>query len=77
MAASGLLAIGTGWLIAVASWLYFGPKQIFHLWRVTGTKRVGLVVAIYLFAFLYQIFVFGWIVPVGIGLYKIMKKIAI
>ena len=77
MSASWLLAVGAGWLIGVVLWLYLGPKQFIHLWHATGAKRVGLIIAVYVFTVLYQIVIFGWLVPVGMGLYKLMKKMAI
>jgi hypothetical protein len=74
MAARGWFVIGGLWLGAVLLWMRFGPTQGGHVWQATGAKRFLIGFAIFIFGFLYQVFVFGWLIPVGVGIYKVVKK---
>jgi len=37
-------------------------------------KRARLIAVIYALGFLYPVFIFGWLVPVGLGLDRLVKK---
>jgi hypothetical protein len=69
-----LFAIGGVWLTGAALWLCLSPKQFFHSWHAVGTERAWIAIGIYLFAVLYQVFIFGWLIPIGMGLYKTVKR---
>jgi hypothetical protein len=69
-----LFAVGAVWLIIVAAWMQWGPKQFFYSWHAVGAKRMWLTVVIYVLTLLYQVFMFGWLVPFGLGLWRISRK---
>jgi len=70
-----LILIGIVWLGAVALWLLFGPQSFGYYWRANGTlKRTALIAGIYVIGLLHQVFILGWLVPTGLGLYRILKK---
>src|ERR1035438_3424851 len=66
MGSKTLIAVGLIWLVVVALWLWLSPQQWGHIWLAKGTtKRTALIAGIYLFWLLYQLFVVGWLVPLG------------
>ncbi len=75
MSPKSLIALGIVWLGAVALWLKFGPQSFSYVWQARGApKRIALIVAIYIFGLVYQIFIFGWLVPTGLGVYRLVKR---
>jgi hypothetical protein len=74
MTAKALITLGFVWLASVVLWRSLGPQQFGHAWSASGTaKRVVLIASIYLFGFLYQVFMVGWIVPLIVGAYRLAK----
>jgi hypothetical protein len=70
-----LIALGIVWLGAVALWRHFGPRSFGHAWQARGTmKRTMLIAAIYTLGFLHHVFIFGWLVPTGLGLFRLAQK---
>ena len=70
-----LIIVGVAWFIAVAIWLRFGTSGFSYAWPIGGlSKRVTVTGLVYLLIFLYQIFIFGWVIPLAIGTYKLVKK---
>lgn len=75
MSPKSLITLGIAWLAAVALWLKFGPQSFFYSWRANGTlKRTALIAATYIFGLVYQLFIIGWLVPIGLGIYRLAKK---
>jgi hypothetical protein len=73
MSAKTLIAIGITWVGVVALWL----RQSFGLYwrRPTGaTRQAAIVAAIYASLLLYQVFLIGWIVPLSLGAYRLVRK---
>ena len=74
MGSKTLIAVGLIWLVVVALWLWLSPQQWGHIWLAKGTtKRTALIAGIYLFWLLYQLFVVGWLVPLGYGIYRLLR----
>jgi len=66
-----LLLIAAVWLLAVLAWIRLGPSSFFlSLGKQNGAK----VAAIYVFAWLAQVFMFGWLLPLSIGIYRVAVK---
>jgi hypothetical protein len=74
MGASRWLVIGGVWLAAVVLSIRFRPAQFGHVWQATGAKRFWMIFTIYVLGLLYQVFVLGWLIPVGVGIYKLVRK---
>jgi ABC-type uncharacterized transport system permease subunit len=69
-----LIAIGLTWLTAVVLWLRLAPRSFGYAWQAEGTaKRAAVIAGIYLFGLLYQVFVIGWLVPLGFGIYRLVR----
>src|SRR5450631_3307841 len=74
MGSKTLIAVGLIWLVVVALWLWLSPQQWGHIWLAKGTtKRTARIAGIYLFWLLYQLFVVGWLVPLGYGIYRLLR----
>ena len=70
----GLIAFGLIWLLAVILWLRLAPASFGYARKAEGTaKRVVLIVRIYFFGLLYQVFVIGWLVPLVFGTYRLVR----
>jgi hypothetical protein len=74
MSARTLLTIGIVWFGAVVLWMRFGPESFGYYWPAKGISRTLSVAAVYLLGLLYQLFVVGWVVPIGLGVYRLVKK---
>jgi hypothetical protein len=73
MSFKGWFLVSGLWLGAVLFWMRFGPTQGGHVGRV-GVNRFWTISSIYLFAFAYQVFIFGWLIPLGVAIYKVVRK---
>jgi len=74
MSARTLLTIGIVWFAAVVLWIRFGPESFGFEWPAKGVWRTLSVAALYVLGLLYQLFVFGWLVPIALGIYRFVKK---
>ena len=69
MSAKILLLIALIWFGAVILWSRFRFSFVLGLGHGKGAK-----VAAFILAYLIQIFTFGWIVPLALGVYRLLKK---
>jgi hypothetical protein len=74
MASKGWFVVAGLWLGAVLLWMRFGPTQSGHVWRATEANRLWIVSTTYVFALAHQVFIFGWLIPLGLGIYKLIRK---
>ena len=75
MSARGFLVIGAVWfLAAVAFGIYYGQTSFAIGWVVKDhmSNAVSLTTVYLMFVFT-MIFLIGWIVPLGIGIYRILR----
>ena len=74
MTPKGLIAIGLTWFVAVVLWTCFFDRSVSHVWMAPGVfKKAVLVASFYLLAFLYGIFLVGWLAPLGLGIYRLVR----
>jgi hypothetical protein len=72
---SKLIIIGVVWLGLVLLWIFFSPRDFFlDFGPVFGFKRTLIKTAIYTVGLLYSVFIFGWLVPICMGIYRIFRK---
>jgi hypothetical protein len=69
MSAKVLLIIGLVWFGAVIIWSRFRLSFVFGIGHGQGAKAVA-----FLLLYLIEIFTFGWIVPLALGAYRLLKK---
>lgn len=75
MTAKEMITIGLAWFAAVLLWLRFSPRQWGHSWDAKGTaKQAVLIAGIYVAGLLYQVFVIGWLVPLGWGIFRLVRR---
>jgi|HubBroStandDraft_4_1064222.scaffolds.fasta_scaffold172459_2 hypothetical protein len=75
MSAKTLIAIGITWVGVVALWLRHDQSFGLYWRRPTGaTRQAAIVAAIYASLVLYQVFLIGWILPLSLGAYRLVKK---
>jgi hypothetical protein len=69
-----LLIIGAIWLLGVCAWVFLPKAE--GLWGVkfSGRHRTVGIVIVYLFAWTYQFLLFGWLIPLSIGIYRVMLR---
>jgi Clp amino terminal domain, pathogenicity island component len=64
-----LLIITSAWFLAVLAWVVKGTGSFFCSY---GKLNRGVAFAVtYVLFSLYQLFIFGWIVPLAIGIYRV------
>jgi hypothetical protein len=74
MTSKALITIGLAWLLAVAIWIGFGDRSFGYVWVAENSfKRAALIGGIYLFTLLYMAFLIGWLVPLGLGVYRLVR----
>lgn len=74
MSAKGLIVLGLAWLVIVVLVLTFTAGSWGYAWPAqSSAKRAVIIAGIYLFGFLYQAFVIGWIVPIILGTYRLAR----
>jgi hypothetical protein len=74
MTAKGLIAAGLAWLVAVAAWVRFGDRSFSYVWTANNPfKQAALIVGIRLFTILYLGFLIGWLMPLGLGIYRFVR----
>ena len=68
-----LLVIAAMWCLAVVAWLVLGPRSFFFS-RPYGKHGRVIVLAVTFVLWLYQLFLFGWLVPLGVGIYRVTLR---
>jgi hypothetical protein len=67
-----LLVTGTIWFAAALGWHILGPSSFF--WSFGKRNRVIAVATSYAFFWLFQLFMFGWLIPLGVGIYRVTMR---
>jgi ClpA/ClpB-like protein len=71
LGARWLLIIAAVWLVALAGWV-FRARSFSFVFRHHESRRA--VILAYAFSMLYQLFVYGWIVVLAVGIYRQVGK---
>jgi len=67
-----LLEIAAIWFVAALAWNKLGPFSFFL--RSTKRNRAILSAITYAFIWLYQLFLFGWLLPLSVGIYRVALR---
>jgi hypothetical protein len=66
-----LLVIASVWFLAVLAWMKLRPSSFF---LSLGKQNRAKTVVIYAFGWFYQVFMFGWLLPLSIGIYRVTVR---
>jgi hypothetical protein len=66
-----LLVMAAIWLMAALSWIKLGPSSFF---LSLGKRNRGKIALVYAFGWLHQLFIFGWLSPLGVGIYRVTVR---
>ena len=66
-----LLMAASVWFIAVLVWNQLGPSSFFLSVGKRNRTKIELVFA---FGWLYQLFIFGWVAVLAIGIYRVALR---
>lgn len=66
-----LLAVATVWFLAVLAWMKLGPSDFFIS---LGKQNRAKIAVTYAIGWLLQVFTLGWLMPLGIGLYRVTVR---
>jgi hypothetical protein len=66
-----LLVIASVWFLAVLAWMKLGPSSFF---LSLGKQNRAKTAVIYAFGWFYQVFMFGWLLPLSIGIYRVTVR---
>lgn len=66
-----LLAIGAIWLVGAVAWQILGPSSF--VWTFGKRNRAVAVAFSYVFGCVYQLFMFGWLIPICVGIYRVAR----
>jgi hypothetical protein len=70
----GLMVIGLVWHVAVVLWLRFFDKGFSYVWMAPSPdKQAALIAGLNFLMFTHLIFLVGWLVPLGIGVYRLIR----
>jgi hypothetical protein len=69
LAGRRLLFIGAVWFAVAFAWHLLGPSSFF--WNLGRRNRAVAMTISYAFFFLYQLFMFGWFIPLAVGTYRV------
>jgi hypothetical protein len=64
-----LFTIGVGWMLFVCAWLAVGKSGIWGF-KFSNRHPIAATVIVYGLIWLYQILLYGWVIPLGIGIYR-------
>jgi len=74
MSAKVLIGIGLVWLLLVALWITVGDKSFAVFWRAPSpAKRALIMSSAYALLLIYQLFLIGWLVPLILGAYRLLR----
>ena len=66
-----LLVISAIWFTVALAWNQLGPSSFF---LSLGKRSPAKIAVIYAFGYLIQLFMFGWLLPLGVGIYRITVR---
>lgn len=66
-----LLVVAAVWLLTVLAWMKLGPSNFFVS---LGKQNRAKTVLAYALVWFLQVFTLGWIMPLGIGLYRVTVR---
>jgi len=66
-----LLVIAAIWFIAALAWNTLGPSSFF---LSLGKRNRTKTAVVYAFGWLYQLFMIGWLFPLGVGIYRVFAR---
>jgi len=66
-----LLLIAAAWFLIVLAWMKLGPSDFF---LSLGKQNRAKIAVIYAVGWFYQVFMFGWLLPLGIGIYRVTVR---
>jgi hypothetical protein len=66
-----LLMAASLWFVAVLAWNQLGPSSFFLSLGRRNRTKIALVFA---FGWFFQLFTFGWLAPLAIGMYRIALR---
>ena len=67
-----LVVAGAIWFMAALTWNLLGPSSFF--WSFGKRSRAVAMTISYAFFFLYQVLMFGWLIPLGVGIYRVTMR---
>jgi hypothetical protein len=69
-----LIAIGLAWFVAVVLCARFLDRDFaYGFVAPSAFKAVVLIASAYLFMTVYGVFLIGWLVPLGLGVYRLLR----
>ena len=75
MTARNLVVLGSFWFEMVGVWLFFGRTSVSVSWLGKGTTgKIFGTTLIYAVAVAYILILIGWVLPVGVGIYRLVSK---
>jgi hypothetical protein len=66
-----LLIAALIWFVAVLAWNQLGPSSFF---LSLGRRNVTKMTLVFAFGCFYQLFIFGWLAPLAIGIYRVALR---
>ena len=66
-----LLVIAAIWFTASLAWNQLGPSSFF---LSLGKRNSSKIAVIYAFGWLLQLLMLGWLLPLGVGIYRITVR---
>lgn len=75
MGGKALIVLAIAWLTAVGLWVLLGPQAFSYAWHAKGNHRTAILFTLVsISVILYQVFLFGWVVPLVMGIFRIIRK---
>jgi len=66
-----LLVIAAVWFVAAIAWNQLGPSSFF---LGLGKRNPAKIAVVYAFGSLYPLFMFGWLLPLCVGIYRVTVR---
>ena len=74
MTPKGLIAVGLTWLLLVVVWAcFFDGSFAYGMFAQSAFQRKLLVISGFFAMYVYIAFLIGWIVPLGLGIYRLVR----
>ena len=67
-----LVVAGAIWLMTALAWNLLGPSSFF--WSFGKRGRAAAMTIRYAFFFLYHLLMFGWLIPLGVGICRVTMR---
>ena len=68
-----LLITAAIWLLVVSAWVLLRSDAFYGV-KFSGRHRTVAIAVIYFFLWTYQFLLFGWLIPLGVGIYRFMRR---